>query len=307
MTAQKKRDSEGQKDQDSKDLNVPEELGNEPVLRCGLVMPISPIDGCGVDHWVEVKSIITDSIKSIGDPEFQVLLVSDQNDVGVIQKRIVNNLYSCDVVVCDVSCKNPNVMFELGMRLAFDKPTVIVKDDVTDYSFDTGVIEHLTYPRDLRFSKMVKFKDDLAAKVLATHKAALSDPDHSTFLKSFGSFSVASLKQASGTPDQVIIEMLQDLNQQVSHLKGSYSGISNAILYGGKSIMRDALVNELELKALVKDTAKKFALTKGIQDYSALVGSPSFHDYLMKNIPRSAVLSSNQDFYKLVEGVLQDL
>jgi hypothetical protein len=69
------------------------------------------------------------------------------DDIGVIQKRIVQNLYSSDVIVCDVSGKNPNVMFELGMRLAFDKPTLIVKDDKTDYSFDTGIIEHVPYPR----------------------------------------------------------------------------------------------------------------------------------------------------------------
>jgi hypothetical protein len=35
------------------------------------------------------------------------------------------------------------------MRLAFDRPTIIVKDDLTTYSFDTSPIEHLEYPRDL--------------------------------------------------------------------------------------------------------------------------------------------------------------
>jgi len=32
-------------------------------------------------------------------------------------------------------------MFELGLRLAFDKPAIIVKDDNTSYSFDTAPIE----------------------------------------------------------------------------------------------------------------------------------------------------------------------
>jgi hypothetical protein len=54
--------------------------------------------------------------------------------------------------------QNSNLMLELGMRLAFDKPAVIVKDDKTDYSFDTSSIEHLAYPRDLRFSKIKSFK-----------------------------------------------------------------------------------------------------------------------------------------------------
>jgi hypothetical protein len=53
-----------------------------------------------------------------------------------------------------VSGKNPNVMFELGIRLAFDKATIIIKDDKTDYSFDTSVIQHIPYPRDLRHNQI---------------------------------------------------------------------------------------------------------------------------------------------------------
>lgn len=159
---------------------------------CGLVMPISASDGCSADHWADVKAIITEAIEGIPDPKFDVMLVSDADEVGVIQKRIVQNFYNSAVIVCDVSGKNPNVMFELGMRLAFDKPTVIVKDDKTDYAFDTGIIEHIPYPRDLRFNRIVDFKATLASKVLSTYKAGQADPEHSTFLKNFGQFQVAN-------------------------------------------------------------------------------------------------------------------
>ena len=67
---------------------------------------------------------------------YEAELVSDAEDIGIIQTRIVQNLYDKDIIVCDVSCKNANVMFELGMRLAFDKPTIIVMDNMTKYSFD---------------------------------------------------------------------------------------------------------------------------------------------------------------------------
>ena len=122
---------------------------------CGIVMPISAIDGCSEKHWEEVKGILTDAIESAG---YEANLVSNADDVGIIQKRIVQNLYDNDIVVCDVSCKNANVMFELGLRLAFDKPTIIVSDTDTNYSFDTSVIEHLMYPRDLNYYKIVDFK-----------------------------------------------------------------------------------------------------------------------------------------------------
>jgi hypothetical protein len=119
---------------------------------CGIVMPISAIDNCTESHWSDVQEILSNAIEEAG---FTPNIVSNADNVGIIQKRIIQNLYKNPIVVCDVSGKNPNVMFELGMRLAFDKPTIIVKDDKTSYSFDTSPIEHLSYPRDLRFAKIV--------------------------------------------------------------------------------------------------------------------------------------------------------
>ena len=126
---------------DSPDQAVKSEKPQE--LQCGIVMPISAIDGCTAEHWLDVLAIFKEAITSISAPIFKPNLVSYGDESGIIQKRIVQNLYSSDMVVCNVSGKNPNVMFELGLRLAFDKPTVIVKDDKTGYSFDTGIIEHV--------------------------------------------------------------------------------------------------------------------------------------------------------------------
>src|SRR4051812_37518392 len=110
--------------------------GEAPKLKptCGIVMPISSLDGCSEDHWLEVLEILTEAIDTAG---FDGNLVSNADDVGIIQKRIIQNLYDNPIVLCDVSGKNPNVMFESGLRLAFDRPTIIIKDDKTSYSFDT--------------------------------------------------------------------------------------------------------------------------------------------------------------------------
>lgn len=175
---------------------------------CGLVMPISPIDGCNESHWLEVKSILSDAIEQ---SECKANLVSDADEVGIIQKRIIQNLYDNPIVVCDVSGKNPNVMFELGMRLAFDKPTIIVKDDATTYSFDTSPIEHLEYPRDLRFPLIVKFKESLTKKISATIEKASNDSSYTTFLKHFGKFTVARLETEEVSKEDYIIEEIKEL------------------------------------------------------------------------------------------------
>ena len=188
-------------------------------LTCGLVMPISAIDGVSAEHWLEVKDIITSALQSSDKYDFSVRLVSDADEAGVIQRRIVQNLYEVDVVVCDVSGKNPNVMFELGMRLAFDKPTVIIKDEKTDYSFDTGVIEQVSYPRDLRFKKIVQFKEALLSKVTATYEIVQGNDNGSTFLANFGKFTVAKLAENEVSADTIIMDTLTALSEDITFLR----------------------------------------------------------------------------------------
>lgn len=182
---------------------------------CGLVMPISTLDGCPEQHWIDVREILSDAIR---DAMLEPSLVSDADDVGIIQKRIIQNLYSNPIVVCDVSGKNPNVMFELGLRLAFDKPTIIVKDDKTSYSFDTSPIEHLTYPRDLRFNLITKFKKDLVGKLTGTLQKAGVDPSYTTVLKNFGKFTIAKLDTTEVSKEEFILEELGELRRQMSRL-----------------------------------------------------------------------------------------
>lgn len=183
---------------------------------CGIVMPISEIDGCSEIHWTDVLAILSEAIELAG---FEGELVSNADDVGIIQKRIIQNLYDNPVVVCDVSGKNPNVMFELGIRLAFDKPTIIVKDDKTSYSFDTAAIEHLEYPRDLRFNRIVEFKRVLSDKIKATHDKAEKDPEYTTFLKHFGEFKVAKLEKREVSGQEYIIDELRGVRQALVRLE----------------------------------------------------------------------------------------
>lgn len=208
-----------QKESLEKTENIQPEIKESIELpKCGIVMPISPIDGLTAEHWAEVLSILKDAIKNTG---FEPNLVSDADDSGIIQKRIIHNLYSNELVVCDVSAKKPNVMFELGMRLAFDKPTIIIKDDKTDYTFDTSIIEHLSYPRDLRFSKINSFKDSLKKKLSATFEKSQKDSNYTTFLKHFGEYKVAHLTEKEITSEKYILNAIDDLRHEMILMRRS--------------------------------------------------------------------------------------
>lgn len=184
-------------------------------------MPIAAHPDYLPDHWKDVLSVLTEAIS---ETDFEPRLVSDDVAIGLIHDRIVTNIYHDDIVVCDVSSRNPNVMFELGLRLAFDKPTIIIKDEKTAYSFDTGVIEHLSYPSSLRFSQVVEFKKDLAKRINATYQRSVSEPNYSPFLKSFGKTIVPATLQQTEIPEgKYIREQLDLLRHELRSLRQSPS------------------------------------------------------------------------------------
>lgn len=218
--------------------------------KCGLIMPISTIDGYPASHWADVLSIVREALL---ETEFSVELVSDSDEIGVIHKRIVQNIYDNEIVVCDVSARNPNVMFELGMRLAFDKPAIIIKDDKTSYSFDTAQIEHLEYPRELTYSLIQSFKLKLRDKVVATYEASKRS-DYTTFLKHFGQFVVADIEQKKVGKDVYLLEAISELRKEVSSL--------------GKTVHTRGALFGLDIRELRKEIEEKRSKTEiGMHDF----------------------------------------
>jgi hypothetical protein len=192
------------------------ELPDTPKPTCNIIMPISAFEDYSEGHWSDMHAILRDVIESAG---FTGDLVSNADETNIIHKTIVQNTYNSDVVICDVSGKNANVMFELGLRLGFDKAIIIIKDEITTFSFDTSPIEHLIYPRDLHFHKIVDFKEKLRNKIAATYKKSKSDPNFSPYLKSFGEFKIAHLESKEVSSDEFIIESLKELKNGINSLR----------------------------------------------------------------------------------------
>lgn len=237
---------------------------DQKTLRCGVIMPISAMAGYTAEHWAEVLDIIKESVASIESNALTADIVSQGTDAAVIHRRIVQGIYDSPIVVCDVSGKNPNVMFELGMRLAFDKPTVIIKDDQTDYSFDISPIEHIQYPKDLRFNAIVKFKCELAAKVEATLEQS-RNPDAPTFLQSFHSIKIKKLSEEEVPFNDAVINMLASLQSEVMMLRSMQSSRSFDI-QGTSSL--DHVYPQFLLKEEQIERRRK--ILKAVTEYASL-------------------------------------
>jgi hypothetical protein len=64
--------------------------------KCGIIMPISAIDGLSASHWEDVKAILREAIEAAG---FEADLVSETEESTIIHKTIIQNLYNNPIVV----------------------------------------------------------------------------------------------------------------------------------------------------------------------------------------------------------------
>ncbi len=119
----------------------------------------------------------------------------------LIQANIIENLETADLVLCDISCLNPNVFFEFGIRCALNKPVCIVKDEHTPKDrvpFDTTILNYIEYK-----SSLDGWDIQNEVKKLAQHltESAKRSKGENTLWKYFGlKFEAAPYKVESG-PD----------------------------------------------------------------------------------------------------------
>ena len=127
----------GSADDSATGTGVPETItlaeGNSS-LTAFVIMPFverDPRHSAG--FFAEVlRSVITPAAKA---SQFTVKTANRQGS-DLIQSTIVNDLMDADLVIADLTEHNPNVMFELGMRMAEDKPVVLIKAEGTGPLFD---------------------------------------------------------------------------------------------------------------------------------------------------------------------------
>jgi len=103
-------------------------------LTAFVIMPFVERDtGHSLGFFAEVlRSIITPAAQA---SQFTVKTANRQGS-DLIQSTIVNDLIEADLVIADLTEHNPNVMFELGVRLAHDKPVALIKAKGTGPLFD---------------------------------------------------------------------------------------------------------------------------------------------------------------------------
>jgi|GEM_PF-1568714 len=141
-----------------------EEEKNKPT--CFVVMPISDAHGYESGHFGRVyEHLLRPAIIEAG---YIPVRADDTTKTDYIVVGIIQQIVEAEMVVCDFSAKNPNVMYELGIRHAFGKPVTLIKDRKTDKVFDIQGLRYTEYDESLRIDSVQKDVSKISASIKET-------------------------------------------------------------------------------------------------------------------------------------------
>lgn len=138
---------------------------------CFVIMPFTVKEGDRTryedpNHWDEVYHGLIEPAAELANLECQ----RDDADTGSrhVVENILRKIDATDLVLCDLSSSNPNVFLELGWTLRADKPYVLIKDEVTSFSFDVSPQFTFQYSSRLQPLGLTKSVRELATAIRST-------------------------------------------------------------------------------------------------------------------------------------------
>jgi hypothetical protein len=113
-----------------------QDSGDAPVLF--VIMPFTERDDRHETGFFE--EALTQLFIPAGKAAGFTVKTAKRQGSDVIQSTIVNDLLEADLVLADLTEHNPNVLFELGMRMHADLPVVLVRARGTGAIFDVDSV-----------------------------------------------------------------------------------------------------------------------------------------------------------------------
>lgn len=185
----------------------------QPAKKCFVIMPISDVEGYDKGHFDRVYNYIV--VPVCRQAGYEAFRADGTSKTNVIIIDILRNVVNCDMAICDLSARNPNVFYELGFRQAFNKKTVLMKDERTDRPFDISSIRSLNYDSSLRIDLVDKAIKELSKALLETHSMTEDEPNSLLKLLSIDNPAKLPKKHELSDDSTIILQAIHDLSDDM--------------------------------------------------------------------------------------------
>lgn len=180
---------------------------NQKQKECFIIMPISDSDGYPNGHWSHVyDNIISPSCEMAG---YQAKRGDDVKATNLIHLDILKSLIDAPIAICDLSSRNPNVLFELGIRQAFDRPVVLIQEAGTPKIFDIAPLRYLEYSKDMKYHDVLHIQKELKNAIEATAAADGAAGNVNSIVKLMALSNSANIPDLKGNKEELAFGVIQ--------------------------------------------------------------------------------------------------
>ncbi|PQJ25371.1 hypothetical protein BSZ31_10735 [Limnobacter sp. SAORIC-690] len=178
----------------------------EEKKQCFIIMPISDAEGYPTGHFKHVyENIIYPSCEMAG---YQAIRADEVKATNLIHLDILKRLIDTPIAICDLSSRNPNVLFELGIRQAFDRPVVLIQEAGTPKIFDIAPLRYLEYSKDMKYHDVLRIQKELKEAIEATALAGSDANSVNSIVKLLALNSPAKIPDLKGAKEGLAIEVM---------------------------------------------------------------------------------------------------
>lgn len=218
---------------------------------CFVIMPFSR----------ELKPVYDDAIKPAAEAEgFECVRVDEIPGAGNIVRGIVESIQRADVVIADLTSKNANVFYELGIAHALGNNVIALAQSVKeDVPFDVGNYKVLQY--DMKWGGEKRLKADIQQ-------------------------ALRTLEQWSQKPSNPVQDFLPSDSRPVP--RQQYTHLADRLRCKEDELDRTA-------KQLSERVVQQEEIEKLRSDNLKLNSVRQFVELLIKSVPDSDVTSTNVD------------
>lgn len=211
------------------------ETNEQTKKKCFVIMPISDVDDYPNGHFNRVyEHIIIPACEQEGYEPIRADATSKSN---VIIVDILKNILNCEMAICDLSSRNPNVFYELGFRQAFNMKTVLMKDEKTDRPFDISSIRSINYESSLRIDLVNKAISELAKALKETKEMSEHEPNSLLKLLSIENPAKLPDRQELSGDSSLILQAIQELSLDMHR-----SLSRKRVIDGGNANLNDTML-----------------------------------------------------------------
>lgn len=194
-----------------------EDKGKANKKRCFVIMPFSETEDYVQGHFMRVYDyLIKPACEEAG---FEALRGDSNPKADFIPMEIVKQIVECDMAICDLSARNPNVFYELGLRHAFDLKTVLIKDEKTERAFDTSGIRTIEYNSSLRIDEVEKSIEEIVKSIKNTYEQKEKDGNSLIQLLSVKGPAQLPESRELNQDTSIILNEIRDLRFEMQQLR----------------------------------------------------------------------------------------